>query len=59
MADIHLDGVPRRLTMAIYRAELESYKSKFRNPLEGNNVREQLEDEEALQAKQMVEALEP
>jgi hypothetical protein len=58
MADIHLDGDPRRLAMAIYRAELESYKSKHRNPLEGNNVREQLEDEEALLAKQILE-LEP
>lgn len=59
MADIQLDGDPRRLTFAIYRAALESYKSKHGKTLEGNNVREQLEGEAALLAKQMVEALEP
>ena len=44
--------------MAIYRAALESYKAKHGDPLKGSNLREQLEDETALLAKQMVEALE-
>ena len=58
MADIHLDGDPRRIAIAIYRAALESYKSKHGSPPEGNKVREHLEEEVALLAKQMVEALE-
>jgi hypothetical protein len=57
MSDIQLDGDPRKLAIAIYRATLESYKSKNGNPLEGANIREELEDEAATLAKQMVEAL--
>ena len=58
MADIQLDGDPRRVAMAIYRAALESYKTEHGNPLERNDVMEKLEVEVPELAKQMVEALE-
>ena len=59
MADIQLDGDPRRLAMAIYRAALESYKQKHGNPLDKHDVQEKLEEEVPTMARQMVEALEP
>ena len=58
MSDIQLDGDPRRLAMAIYRAALEAYKSEHGNPLERSNIKEKMEEEVPKLAKQMVEALE-
>lgn len=58
MADITLDGDPRRLAMAIYRAALDSYKQKHGDPLDGGDVKAKLEEEVPALAKQMVEALE-
>jgi hypothetical protein len=57
MADIQLDGDPRKLGMAIYRAALESYKTKHGNPLDAADVQEKLQEEVPQLAKQMVEAL--
>ena len=57
MADIQLDGDPRKLGMAIYRAALQSYKTKHGNPLDRNDVMSKLEEEVPALAKQMVEAL--
>ena len=57
MADIQLDGDPRRLAMAIYRAALESYKTKHGNPLDQQDVLDKLNEEIPTLAKQMVEAL--
>ena len=57
MSDIQLDGDPRRLAMAIYRAALGSYKSEHGNPLERSDIKEKKEEVPKL-AKQMVEALE-
>ena len=59
MSDIQLDGDPRKLGMAIYRAALESYKTKHGNPLARSDVQERLEEEVPTLAKQMVEALDP
>jgi hypothetical protein len=59
MADIQLDGDPRLLAMAIYRAALESYRATHGDPLDKLHVKEKLEEEVPALAKQMVEALEP
>lgn len=60
MDDIKLDGDPRRLAAAIYRASLESYKQAHGDPLEGgDHLHQTLEEEVPKLAKQMVEALEP
>lgn len=58
MADIQLDGDPRKLGMAIYRAALDAYKTKHGNPLDSADVQEKLREEVPQLAKQMVEALE-
>lgn len=57
MADIQLDGDPRRLGMAIYRAALEDYKQKYGEPTDSKDVVEKLEEKVPELAKQMVEAL--
>ena len=59
MADIQLDGDPRRLAMAIYRAALESYKRNHGTLLDKADMTEKLRVEVPELAKQMVEALEP
>ena len=60
MENLKLDGDPRRLATAIYRAALESYKEEHGDPLEGgDNLYKQLEEKVPPLAKQMVEALEP
>jgi hypothetical protein len=59
MDDIQLDGDPRRLAAAIYRAALEGYKQKHGDPLgAGAMLHKELETDVPKLAKQMVEALE-
>jgi len=57
MSDITLDGDPRRLATAIYRAALETYRQKHGEPTDGSDVNAKLETEVPKLAKQMVEAL--
>jgi hypothetical protein len=57
MPDITLDGDPRRLAMAVYRAALDTYKQKHGEPANQKDLHEKLEVEVPRLAKQMVEAL--
>lgn len=58
MNEIQLDGDPRRIAMAIYRAALEAFKQKHGDSLEAKDaLHEQLEKEVPEMAKQMVQAM--
>ncbi len=60
MDNIQLDGDPRKLATAIYRAALESYNQKHGDPLDGgDHLHDQLQIDVPQLAKQMVETLEP
>jgi len=60
MADdgITLDGDPRKLAMAVFRAALGSYKQKHGNLSDFAHVRAEVEKEIPQLAQQMAEALE-
>lgn len=59
MADnIILDGDPRKLAMAIFRAALASYKQKHGNLTDLHQVKKDVQEEIPKLAQQMAEALE-
>ena len=56
--EIQLDGDPRKLAMAIFRAARESYKRKDGDLKDAARFQEELDEEVPKLAKEMVEALE-
>ncbi|MDE2888856.1 MAG: hypothetical protein OXR72_11620 [Gemmatimonadota bacterium] len=56
-AQIHLDGDPRKLARAIYRAARESYREKHIRAAGRDDVKAGVEAEIPALAKQMAEAL--
>ncbi|MDP6039347.1 MAG: hypothetical protein QGG64_12410 [Candidatus Latescibacteria bacterium] len=56
--DITLDGDPRKLAMAVFRAALGSYKQKHGDLSNFEHVKKEVEQEIPKLAQQMAEALE-
>jgi hypothetical protein len=56
--DIQLDGDPRKLAMAIFRAALASYRQKHGNLNDLEDVKSEVEAEIPKLAQQMAEVLE-
>lgn len=56
--DIQLDGDPRKLAMAIFRAARESYKRKDGDLKDTARLQAELDEEVPKLAKEMTEALE-
>jgi len=56
--DITLDGDPRKLAMAIFRAALNSYRQKHGNISDFNQARIEVEAEIPKLAQQMADVLE-
>lgn len=58
MDEIQLNGDPRLIAKAIYRAALEAFKQKHGEPLEAKDaLHEQLKKEVPEMAKQMVQTM--
>jgi len=55
--DLTLDGDPRKLAMAIFRAALSSYRQKHGNLSDFSQARSEVEAEIPQLAQQMAEAL--
>ena len=56
--EIQLDGDPRKLAMAIFRAVRESYKRRDGDVKDAGRFQTELDEEVPKLAKEMVEALE-